>query len=127
MKLCLVPLLALGACLAHADARAQSLPMIEYESGTPLVRDPVIGVPRSDPESEMVVYRVMDFNLDAADIPFFVDRDGILVREEVADETIARLLSEDGIALYVCRFPSGAHPVMTRPADRARFCTVRRE
>ena len=115
------------AFFCTAEARAQALPMTEVEPGAPAVRDPVILLPAHDPERELVLYRVIDFNLDAADVPFFVDRTGLVIPRAEADAAIGRLLLEERTAVYACASRPGERPDIARPAERSRFCTLERQ
>lgn len=123
----LLPSLFGVALFCATEVRAQALPMIEFEPGTPLVRDPVILIPAHDPDRELVLYRVLDFNLDAADLPFFIDRTGLVVLREHAEAAIDTLLSEERTAVYSCSFRSGESPNIAQPAERSRSCTLRRQ
>lgn len=115
------------AYFCAVEARAQALPMIETEPGAPLVRDPVILLPVHDPDHELVLYRVLDFNLDAADLPFFIDRTGLVVSRENASAAIGMLLSEERTAVYSCSFRTEEPPNIARAQERSRFCTLRRQ
>ena len=118
-----------GAVLFCAtDALAQEvLPIIHVEPGTPLVRDPEILVPEHDSEREIVLYRVYDFRLDAADIPFFIDRVGIAVPRETAHAAIEAFLREERTAVYSCSFEAGERPYIAHPSERDRFCVLQRQ
>ena len=115
------------ALFCAAEARAQALPLTETEPVGALVRDPVILLPAHDPERELVLYRVLDFNLDAADLPFFIDRTGLVVPREEADAEIRKLLSEGRIAVYACASRAEERPDIARPAERSRSCALRRQ
>lgn len=115
-----------AALLCSTEATAQSVPLIEHEEGIPLVRDPEILIPDFNPETEVVLFRAIDFNLDAADIPFLVDRLGIVVPRPLVEEMVEGFLAEDRIAVFVCSFPAGERPNVLRPDVRSRVCSLRR-
>ncbi len=115
-----------AALLCGTEAMAQSLPLLEREEVVPLVRDPEILIPNFNPETEVVLFRVFDFNLDAADIPFLVDRLGIVVSRLRVEEMVEVFLAEDRIAVFICSFPAGERPNILRPDVRSRVCSLRR-
>lgn len=115
-----------AALLSGTGAAAQSLPSVEHEEASAVVRDPEIVFPEFDPASEVLVFRVLDFNLDAADIPFLIDRTGIVVPRTGLEDAVRGFLAEARTAVYVCSFPAGERPDILRPQVRSRVCSLRR-
>jgi len=114
------------ALLWGVDVEAQEALTMATPPGKPLVWDPEFVVPEHDPETHVVAFRLHSFEVDSADVPFFVDREGIIV-PKAGVEAAAAVLTEDGrFVLLLCSFPSAGLYNLALPRVRLEHCALRR-
>jgi len=108
------------------DLQAQEALTSATPPGKPLVWDPEFIAPSHDPETEMVVFRLLPSFAESGDMPFFVDRLGIVVPKAGADAA-ATVLSEDAeFVILMCSFPLPGPYNVALPGVRSEYCTLRR-
>lgn len=114
------------ALLLGANVRAQDALTINTPPGKPLVWDPEFVVPDHNTETEVVVFRLHPFEADTADVPFFVDREGIIVPKDDVDAFVAVLSEDAQFVVLVCSFPESGSFNVALPEIRSKYCTLRR-
>ncbi|MES2931782.1 MAG: hypothetical protein V4682_03790 [Patescibacteria group bacterium] len=112
--------------LTGADARAQEALTITTPPGKPLVWDPEFTVPSHNTETEMVAFRLLPFAEDSADVPFFVDRTGIVIPKAGADVTVEVLAEDAQFVVLLCSFPELGPFNVALPGVRSQYCILRR-
>lgn len=119
-------LVAVLALLASADLRAQEALTSATPTGKPLVWDPEFTIPDHDPETQTVAFRLLPSFAESGDLPFFRDREGIVIPKAGADVAV-EVLSEDAeFVLLVCSFPQPGPFNVGLPEVRSQYCTLRR-
>lgn len=116
-------ILAALVLLGSTSGLAQEALTIHTPPGKPLVWYPEIVVPGHDLEKDMVAFRIHESQLDDGDIPFFVDRTGIVVPKEGLDAAVERLRGIDPVTVLVCSFPEAGSFNLVRRDVRGEFCT----
>ncbi len=112
--------------LTGANARAQDALTINTPPGKPLVWDPEFVVPDHNPETEMVAFRLHPFQADTADVPFFVDREGIVIPKDGVEDYVAVLSEDAQFIVLVCSFQQPGPFDLALPGVRSEYCTFRR-
>lgn len=112
--------------LASTNALAQEALTIATPPGKPLVWDPEFIVPTHDPETEMIAFRILPFEIDSADMPFFLDRTGIAIPKAGIDVTVEVLAEDAQFVVLLCSFPQPGSYSVALPGVRSRYCTLRR-
>ena len=112
--------------LTSVNARAQEALTIATPPGKPLVWDPEFLVPAHNPETEVVAYRLHPFEADTGDLPFFVDREGIIVPKSEVENEVLVLLEGAKFVVLVCSFPHTGSFNVALPGIRSEYCTLRR-
>lgn len=113
------------ALLMGADTEAQEALTVATPPGKPLVWDPEFLVPDHNPETEMIAFRLLPFEADTADLPFFVDREGIVVPNDGAEATTAVLSENARFVVLLCSFPEPGSFNVALPGVRLEYCTLR--
>lgn len=111
--------------LVGANAWAQYALTITTPPGKPLVWDPEFSVPDHNPETDMIAFRLHPFEVETADLPFFVDREGIIVPKDDVDAFVAVLSEDAQFVVLMCSFPESGSFNVALPEVRSEYCTLR--
>ncbi len=112
--------------LAGANARAQDALTVTTPPGNSLVWDPEFTVPDHNAETEMVAFRLLPFEIDSADLPFFIDREGIVIPKDGVEEYVAVLSKDTQFVVLVCSFQQPGPFNLALPGVRSEYCILRR-
>ncbi|MDP3402455.1 MAG: hypothetical protein Q8S35_00665 [bacterium] len=112
--------------LTGANAEAQEALTITTPPGKPLVWIPEFVIPDHNTETEVVAFRLLPFEVDTADLPFFVDREGIIVPKDGVDASVVVLSEDAQFVVLVCKFPESGPFNVALPGVRSEYCTLRR-
>jgi hypothetical protein len=105
---------------------AQEALTIHTPPGKPLVWDPEFVVPDHNPETDVVAFRVHPFEADTADVPFFVDRMGIVIPKVEVETEVLVLLEGTKFVVLLCSFPEQGSFNLALPGVRSEYCSLRR-
>lgn len=110
--------------LMSVHVKAQEALTMHTPPGKPLVWDPEFVVPDHNPETEMVAFRILPLEADTADVPFFIDREGIVVPKLDAG-VYSAVLSENGqFVVLLCSFPDSGSFNIALPRVRSEYCSL---
>ncbi len=112
--------------LVVANARAQEALTINTPPGKPLVWDPEFVIPEHNPETEIVAFRLHPFEADTADLPYFIDRTGVVVSKNALETEVLLLLEGTKFVVLVCSFPELGSFNVALSGVRSEYCTLRR-
>lgn len=112
--------------LLGTNAFSQEALTIATPPGKPLVWDPEFVIPEHNRETDIVAFRLHPFEADTADIPYFIDRTGIVVPKDALETGVLVLLEGTKFVVLVCSFPEMGPFNLALPGVRSEYCSLRR-
>lgn len=112
--------------LVGTNVFSQEALTITTPPGRPLVWDPEFVIPEHSRETEIIAFRLHPFEADTADVPFFIDRMGIVVPKDALEAEVLTLLEGTRFVVLLCTFPELGSFNVALPRVRSEYCTLRR-